>query len=111
MPKSLTITKPTKKMNDERSPIDETLVKNPIKEKISHTSESSSLSRYPETGTYISNPLDNQPIQIMKMDENLKAAIKDVLSEEIKGLTSVIQDNYIKLTDKIKEKTNTVTDI
>ena len=40
----------------------------------------------------------------MKMDENLKAAIKDVLSEEIKGLTTIIQDNYIKLTNKIKEK-------
>ena len=47
----------------------------------------------------------------MKMDENLKAAIKDVLSEEIKGLTTIIQDNYIKLTYKIKENTNTVTDI
>ena len=47
----------------------------------------------------------------MKMDENLKAAIKDVQSEEIKGLTTIIQDNYIKLTNKIKEYTNTVTDI
>ena len=39
----------------------------------------------------------------MKMDENLEVAIKGVLSEEIKGLTTVIQDNYIKLTNKIKE--------
>ena len=37
----------------------------------------------------------------MKMDENLKATMKDVLSEEIKGLTTIIQDNYIKLTNKI----------
>ena len=55
--------------------------------------------------------MDNQPIQIMKMDENVKATIKDVLSEEIKGLATVIQDNYIKLINKIKENTNTVTDI
>ena len=47
----------------------------------------------------------------MKMDEKLKDAIKDVLSKEINELTTVIQDNYIKLTNKIKENTNTVTDI
>ena len=47
----------------------------------------------------------------MKMDDNWKAAIKDVLSEEIKGLTTVIQDNCIKLTNKIEENTNMVTDI
>ena len=47
----------------------------------------------------------------MKMDENLKATIKDVLSEEIKGLTMIIQDNYIKLINTTKENTNTVTDI
>ena len=79
--------------------------------KISDTNETSSLSNYPETGRDINNPLDNQPIQIMKMDENLKAAIKDVLSEAIKGLTTIIQDNYIKLTYKINKNTNTVTDI
>ena len=43
--------------------------------------------------------------------KNLKDAKKDVLSEEIIGLTTTIQDNYIKLTNKIKENTNTVTDI
>ena len=43
------------------------------------------------------------------MDENLRATIKDVLSEEIKGLTTVIPDNYMKLVNKIKE--NMVTDI
>ena len=47
----------------------------------------------------------------MKMDENLKGAIKDVLSEETKELTTIIQENYIKLTNKIEENTNTVTDI
>ena len=46
----------------------------------------------------------------MKIDENLKTAIKDVLSEEIKGLISIIQENYIKLTNKIEENTNAVTD-
>ena len=45
----------------------------------------------------------------MKMDEKLKATIKDVLSEEIKGLTTIIQDNYIKLTNKMEENTNPVT--
>ena len=45
------------------------------------------------------------------MDENLKAAINDVLSEEIKGLTTIIEDNYIKLMKKIEENTNMVTDI
>ena len=47
----------------------------------------------------------------MKMDENLKAAIKDVLSDEIKGLTTDIKDTYIKLTNKIEENTNMVTDV
>ena len=47
----------------------------------------------------------------MKMDENLKATIKDVPSEEIKGLTTVIQNNYIKLMNEIEENTNMVTDI
>ena len=46
----------------------------------------------------------------MKMDETLKAARKDVLSE-IKGLTTIIQDNYIKITNKIEDNTNMVTDI
>ena len=40
-----------------------------------------------------------------------RLAIKDVLSEEIKELTTIIQDNYIKLTNKIEENTNMVTDI
>ena len=47
----------------------------------------------------------------MEVDENLKATIKDVLSEEIKGLTTIIQDNYIKLINTNKENTNIVTDI
>ena len=45
------------------------------------------------------------------MNENMKAKIKDVLSDEIKGLITIIQDNYIKLMKKIEENTNTVTDI
>ena len=45
------------------------------------------------------------------MDENLKATINDVLWKEIKGLTTIIQNNYIKLTKKIKENTNMVADI
>ena len=48
----------------------------------------------------------------MKMDEILKAPIKDVLSEEIKVLTTTtIQDNYINLMNKMEENTITVTDI
>ena len=77
--------------------------------KVSDTSETSSLSSYQETD--LNNPLDNQPTQIMKMDENLKATIKNVISEEIKVLTTIIQDNYIKLTNKIEKNTNTLTDI
>ena len=47
----------------------------------------------------------------MKMDEKLKAAIKYVPSKEIKGLTTIILENYIKLTNKIEGNTNMVTDI
>ena len=109
MPKSSTTAQPTKRPNKERSPIDDKLVHKPCQENVSDKSETIRLSSYPET--YINNPLDNEPTQIMKMDENLKSTIKDVLSEEIKALITIIQDTYIKLTNKIEENSNTVTDI